>query len=329
VGEETLEHERSSAQRAARGVGMLPSEALELRHLRYFCAVVDAGSFGRAAEQLGLTQPALSRQVADLERVVAIPLLERAARGVSVTPAGDAFSRRARRILEEVRSLPGQTQRARRGVIARCLIASVPTTSARKLLSSLLRECAGDIPNLELVIEDANTPAQPAGLRAGHVDLGVCHATPLDVVEERGLERWHLTTDTVNCALVARSSALAEREELSLRELADVPFIFPDRAFQPAMHDQLFGIFERLGFRPRVDATYDGLQTIWALVAVGHGWSIGFASQSGAAPPGTVAVPIPQLSMPWGLDLLSREDESRSLILNVADRLRRLATTPE
>src|SRR5829696_4949114 len=91
-----------------------PSAVLEMRHLRYFCAVVEAGSFGRAAEQLGLTQPAISRQVADLERVVAVPLLERAARGVSTTPAGDAFSRRARRILEEVRSLPGQTQRARR-----------------------------------------------------------------------------------------------------------------------------------------------------------------------------------------------------------------------
>ena len=307
---------------------MSPSQVLELRHLRYFCAVADAGSFGRAAEQLGLTQPALSRQVADLERVVAVPLLERAARGVSVTPAGDAFSRRARRILEEVQSLPVQTQRARRGAIARCVIASVPTPSARNLLTSLLRECSNDLPELELTIEDANTPAQPASLRAGFVDLGVCHATPLDVVEERGLERWHLTSDSVNCALVAEDSPLAKKAELSLRELVDVPFIFPDRAFQPAMHDQLFGVFDRLGFRPRVDATYHGLQTIWALVAVGQGWSIGFSSQCGAAPPGTVAVPVPQLSMPWGIDLLARADESRSLILDVAERLRRIAATP-
>ena len=137
------------------------------------------------------------------------------------------------------------------------------------------------------------------------------------------------TIDTVSCALVAEGSALAEREALSLGELTDVPFIFPNREFQPAMHDQLFGIFDRLAFRPRVDATYDGLQTIWALVAAGQGWSIGFDSQRGASPPGTVAVPIQRLSMPWGLDLLARDDESRSLILDVADRLRRIATTPE
>src|SRR5207253_2433598 len=81
----------------AMDMGLAPSAVLELRHLRYFCAVAEAGSFGRAAEQLGLTQPALSRQVADLERVVAIPLLERVARGVSTSAAGASFNRSARR----------------------------------------------------------------------------------------------------------------------------------------------------------------------------------------------------------------------------------------
>jgi DNA-binding transcriptional LysR family regulator len=135
----------------------------------------------------------------------------------------------------------------------------------------------------------------------------------------------HLTSDLVNCALVARSSALAVRSELSLRDLADVPFLFPHRDFQPAMYDQLFAVFERHAFNPRVDATYDGLQTIWALIAQDRGWGIGFASQCAAPPQGTVSVPLDGFSLPWGLDLLSRDDESRSLILDVADRLRDIA----
>jgi DNA-binding transcriptional LysR family regulator len=303
-----------------------PSAVLELRHLRYFCAVADAGSFGRAAEQLGLTQPALSRQVADLERVVAIPLLERVARGVSPSAAGASFNRSARRILDEVRSISGEAQRARRGMLARCVVASVPTYTARNLLTELVRECAGEQPKLEFSIEDIATPAQPAAIRSGQVDLGVCHASPLSAIEERGLERSRLMNDLVNCVLVADSSDFASRDSLSLHELARVPFIFPDRAFQPGMYDQLFKVFESLDFQPRVDDTYHGLQTIWTLVAEGHGWAIGFASQCEMPPPGTVAVPVENFSIPWGLDLLSRDDESRSLILDVADRLHRIAS---
>jgi hypothetical protein len=87
-----------------------PSSVLELRHLRYFCAVAEAGSFGRAAESLSLNQPALSRQVADLERVLGTPLLDRVSRGVSATIAGDAFLRGARRAWRwSTRSPPRRT----------------------------------------------------------------------------------------------------------------------------------------------------------------------------------------------------------------------------
>jgi DNA-binding transcriptional LysR family regulator len=304
-----------------------PSSVLELRHLRYFCAVVEAGSFGRAAEQLALTQPALSRQVADLEAVVAIPLLERAARGVSATPAGDAFMRSARRILDEVSAISAETQRARRGVIARCVVATVPTMLARNLVTALVRECARDEPELELVFEEIATPAQPDELRSGHIDLGICHPSPLTAVEERGIQRVRIVTDVMNCALVAEGAPLASRTSISIQELKDVPFVFPDREFQPALYDFLFGHFEQIGFRPRIEATYDGLRTIWQLVARGHGWAMGFSSQCADPPAGTAAVPVDELSIPWGLDLLSREDEARSLILDVAERLQRIGAT--
>jgi DNA-binding transcriptional LysR family regulator len=304
-----------------------PSAVLELRHLRYFCSVVEAGSFGRAAEQLGLTQPSLSRQVAALERAVAIPLLERVARGVSATPAGESFFRSAKRILDEVRMLAAEAQRARRGVIARCVVASVPSSTARELFAALLRECDRDLHDLELVLADVPTPSQPAALRAGNVDLGVCHASPLEAEEVRGIERSRLTNDLLNCALVSEASPLARRREIALRDLSDMPFIFPDRAFQPALYDEVFDLFDQLEFQPRVDATYEGLRTIWTLVAEGQGWALGFASQCDSPPAGTTAVPIKGFSMPWGLDLLTRADESRSLVLDVADRLRRLART--
>ena len=306
--------------------GPPPSSVLELRHLRYFSAVVEAGTFGRVAEQLGITQPALSRQIADLERVVGMALLERTARGATTTPAGDAFARSVRRILDEVQALTAEVQRARRGVSALCRVATVPTPAARKLVTALLRECAQDLPELELVFQESSTPVVPVELRSGHVDLGVVHSSPIGAIEERGLERRRLTTDLMNCALVSEGSPLSRQREVALRDLADVPFLFADRSFQPALYDEVFDLFDQLGFRPRVDATYQGLRTVWTLVAEGHGWALGFASQCGAPPTGTVAVPLSQFSLPWGLDLLMRENESRSLVLDVSDRLRRLAS---
>jgi DNA-binding transcriptional LysR family regulator len=306
---------------------MPPSAALELRHLRYFCAVAEAGSFGRAAEQLELTQPALSRQVADLERVVGVSLLDRASRGVSATPAGESFVRSANRILEEVHALAAETQRAQRGVIARCVVGSVPTTLARQMVTALLREAATELPELELVLDEVVTPEQPEALRSGRIDVGICHPSPLSAVDERGVDRSHLTNDVMNCALVARTSPLSERRSISIHELESLPFIFPDRSFQPALYDMLFGQFDRLGFRPRIEDTYEGLRTIWQLVASGHGWAMGFTSQCDDPPAGTASVPVDELSIPWGLDLLVRADESRSLVLDVADRLHRIGTS--
>jgi len=298
-----------------------PSALIELRHLRYFCAVVEAGSFGRASELLGPAQPALSRQVAHLERVVGVPLLERSARGVTITPAGESFVRSVRRILEEVQALAGEAQRARRGAIARCVVGSLPTTLARRMVRTLVRESATDAPELELMLHEVATPEQPEALRAGRIDLGICHPSPLSTVDERGIDRSRLAVDTMNCALVPRSSPLATRSSISIHELESIPFIFPDRAFQPALHDMLFGQFERLGFRPRVEDSYHGLRTIWQLVASGQGWAMGFASQCEQPPAGTAAVTIDELSIPWGLDLLTRTDESRSVILDIAERL--------
>ena len=149
------------------------------------------------------------------------------------------------------------------------------------------------------------------------------------IAEERGIDRSRLAVDTMNCALVADSTPLAARSSLSIHELQHIPFLFPDRSFQPELYDMLFGQFERLGFLPRVDDTYGGLRTIWQLVASGHGWAMGFASQCDDPPPGTRAVTIDELSIPWGLDLLLREDESRALILDVAARLHGIGRATE
>jgi DNA-binding transcriptional LysR family regulator len=303
--------------------------SIELRHLRYFRAVVESKSFGRAAEALDLTQPALSRQIRDLENAVGVPLLERATRGVSATPAGESFVRSTRRILDEADALPAEAQRARRGMVARCVIGAVATKAAQDLIKELIRRSAKEQPHLEIIVEDYHTPAQPAAIRAARIDLGLGHASPLSPVEERGVRRDRAQNDVVNCVLVAEGSDLAKRDAIDFHELTEIPFLFPERTFQPMLYDQVFAVFEGHSFAPQIGPTYDGLKTAWTMVAEGRGWAIGFKSQCADPPSGTVAVPVNGFDMPWGLDVLSREDESRTSILLVLDMLLDLAPPSE
>src|ERR1700730_11318912 len=88
---------------------------MELRHLRYFVAVGDEQHYGRAALRLRVVQPALSRQIQDLEEEVGFKLFERLPRGVKLSPAGKLFLEDARRILQEVNEAAARAARVARG----------------------------------------------------------------------------------------------------------------------------------------------------------------------------------------------------------------------
>ena len=86
----------------------------------------------------------------------------------------------------------------------------------------------------------------------------------------------------------------------------------------------MHGALTALGLHPRVDATYDALQTVWALAAQGKGWTVGFHSHLERSPVGTVAVRIAGLSLPFGLELLSRRGETSPAVLTLMTALREL-----
>src|SRR5260370_42632787 len=93
---------------------------MELRHLRYFVAVGEEQHYGRAAERLGIAQPALSRQIQDLEKELGFTLFDRLPRGVKLSAAGKLFLRDPRRILQEVHEARCPPSRGRPPRLARC-----------------------------------------------------------------------------------------------------------------------------------------------------------------------------------------------------------------
>ena len=299
--------------------------ALEFRHLRYFLAVIEAGSVGRAAQRLSITQPALSRQMHDLERLVGVGLLDRNPKGAAVTAAGEVFADGARYVLEIADGIPAETRRATRGDLRRCVVGTIPAPSVAQLVAAVSRTAAAELPDVQISMSEVPTPRQPEALLAAQIDIGVCHAFTSVTPYLGELHRRPLLDDPACCALVAPDHPLAAKVEITLEELADLPFLFMPRSLYPAFYDRVMTYFANRGFQPRIEQAFDGLQTTWSLTRRGEGWCIGFATNLRYPPAGLAAVPVHGLEIPLGIEMLYRRDETRGAVLAVVELIRRAA----
>jgi DNA-binding transcriptional LysR family regulator len=304
-----------------------PANRLELRHLRYFTAIVDEGSIGKAAESLGLTQPALSRQMRDLEGVVGAPLIERVSRGVVPTMAGEALHKDARQILDSADRMAGEAQRAIRTASGRCIIGVVPTPLVHQAVSRAVREALQRLPDLQISVVEVPTPRQPSAVTESEIDIGLGHTYPSPSLHQ-AIVKVALAHDALNTALVSASSSLARRDVVSLADLGDVPFLFMKRAFSPAFYDMVMDAFTSAGYRPRIEGEFDGLPTVWALAAKNLGWCLAPESQRAEPPPGLVALSLKDFRLPWGVHLVCRDREASPAVLAVRDLIMRAAVKP-
>jgi DNA-binding transcriptional LysR family regulator len=109
-------------------------------------------------------------------------------------------------------------------------------------------------------------------------------------------------------------------------DLADEPFLFVARSFHPILYDAVMESFKALDFQPRINATYDGQRTLWALAATGAGWTTGTRNQCASPPDGLVALKIEGFEIPWGLKLLWRRDEAEEWLRDVIDALQSIVS---
>lgn len=232
---------------------------MELRHLRYFSVVAETLHFSRAAEHLHLTQPALSRQIRDLETELGVRLLHRHHTQTALTPAGERFARRAREILgaadravEEARSLGRQLRFGHYG------------TLWVEHFAPVLRAFAKRHPGYTLEPIEMTPVELLTALRRQEIDFALLgHAAP---GTRRDLEVQPLCEVEAMIAL-AGDHPLAKKRRLALAELRGESWIVWDEASFPGRAELLFSAARRAGFSPRVTAKVDSVASMFMTVA--------------------------------------------------------------
>lgn len=243
---------------------------MELRHLRYFCAVAEAGHMTRAAERIGIAQPALSQQIRNLEEELGVPLFDRVGRGLVLNEAGRLFLEEARGVLLRVEGATSLARQAGLGEAGRLRIGFTASTCFNPAVTEALRAYRQAWPGVELILEEGRSSVLEAALEHGSLDAAFLRP-PLGSSER--LDFVLVATEPMVVALPV-GHRLERRASLALAELRDEAFILYPRANGPGLSENVVTACQQVGFTPRVAQHTPQLASTVNLVAASMGIAI-------------------------------------------------------
>ncbi|WP_019508392.1 LysR family transcriptional regulator [Pleurocapsa sp. PCC 7319] len=238
---------------------------MELRQLRYFVAVAQELHFGKAAERLQITQPALSKQIRVLETELEIQLFIRTKRTVNLTKAGEVFFAQAQQLLQQAEEAIQLAKRTASGEVGRLNI-GFTATATYTVLPELIRKFRSRYPQVEVEMLELCTEAQVATLNRGEIDLGFLHP-PID---SRGLEIYPILSEDFILVLPPQHH-LIDKQSLSFKDLAGESFLIHPRQEGPFLYDRFLKLCRQAGFQPQIVKEVTSHQTRICLVAAGMG----------------------------------------------------------
>jgi LysR family nitrogen assimilation transcriptional regulator len=247
---------------------------MDLRQLRYFVRIVDLGSLSKAAVDLYVAQPALSRQVAALEAELKAPLLVRSVRGVTPTGAGAALYRQAQGILRQLSRIPEEVRSAG-GLPAGVVSVGLPYSVSNVLTATLVAAVLEKLPAVRIFVTEAVSGVLEEQLTGGRLDIGMLYETERRAggIDERPVLVEELFLVSAGKGKRVGEIALGRRVgEIALAEALKRPFILPGR--NNATRRILEKAAARAGVGFEVIAEVDSASTIRGMVAAGLGVSV-------------------------------------------------------
>jgi LysR family transcriptional regulator, benzoate and cis,cis-muconate-responsive activator of ben and cat genes len=299
-------------------VGIVES-TVELRHLRYFVAVAEAENVLRAATQkLHVSQPAVSRQIRDLENELRVQLFERTGKSVRLTDAGSLFLKQARGILERtdeaVRNLRsfaeiGETE----------LHVGYTPALRTQIVSPALREFQKEMPKVRVKLHDWSAERIFTGLRDGQLQLGLI-GRPSKRAQLRDLRFEELIRERVRLA-VSVNHPFARRRSVSLTDAAKEPFVGLTREDFPDYNAYLAAIFAPVKDKPDVIEEHDSMSSVISAIEAGTGVGLAVDALSYIVGSKVKLIRLTPEPKPFSFGIVAR----RGRLLPAAERFRQCA----
>ncbi len=275
----------------------------QLAELRAFVALANHLHFGRAADELHVTQPALSKQIQRLEQRVGGPLVVRRYRDVRLTTAGQVLLARARPLLREAAATMEAATLAARGQLG-VLRIGFGVATLLDLLPTVLLRFRSAFPRVDLRMRDMSTPGQLAALVRGDLDVGFVR---LPVDDRRIVARPILHERLV----AAVGSQRGWRSRDGLASVAHEPFITIARTTSASFYDHVLAVCRAAGFTPNIVQEASELFTVLMLVRAGMGVALVPSASVFRGIPGVRTWPLALPEAAWDIGIAWSADRAR------------------
>lgn len=292
------------------GLTSFASVGVDVRRLRYFIAVAEEMHFGRAARRLNVAQPALSRQIAQLEAALAAPLFDRARSQIKMTQAAEVLLPYAKDILRRIDQAALAARRAAQGGTGLLNIGFVGSATY-SILPDILKAYRSAYPKVELMLHAMNT----SELRQALVERGIDAAFARPSIRDSEIVNETILTERLIVAL-PDDDPLAREASIPLEALKARAFVLYPRHPRPSFADRIIAICKSSGFVPSVAQETMELQTALGLVAVGVGVSLVPASVERSHRHGVAYRPLAPQAPTTDLSLSFRADNNSPLLNN-------------
>ncbi|MBV7485395.1 LysR family transcriptional regulator [Bordetella sp. BOR01] len=241
---------------------------MDMRSLACFITVADTLNFRGAAQQLHLTQPALSARIQNLEDEIGTALFVRDRRHVALTAAGAALLPHARAALARISAGKEQARRAAQGETGLLRI-GFTLLATYGMVPHCVREFRARYPDVHVELAEMNSPSLENALAADALDVAVLHP-PLYTP---GLSTASLPGERLVLALPT-THRLARRKTVAVRDLAGEPFLIAPRGVGPSIYDRVIAMFHDAGISPHIVQEVTPMTSLAALVSAGIGMGL-------------------------------------------------------
>jgi DNA-binding transcriptional LysR family regulator len=255
---------------------------MELRHLRYFIAAAEEQHFGRAADRLNVTRPAVSQIIADLEEEVGVPLFERLAGHVHLTAAGKTLLPHFVRVIDELRESLAIAKRVGQGKTGTLAIGYGTLTLMHSIFRAAVKQFRESYPDVTLLLVEMSADLQSRAIANEKIQARFMHVGPssdpirkrhTEIISSRDgsvLDVIHIQENMLGVA-VSTDHRFATKEFVRFDELADEQFIIDPRSTSSPNYEQLHTLCRKFGFEPNVVQEVGTIASQLNLISCGMG----------------------------------------------------------